>query len=441
MSEELILRARIDEISAEIALQKTVLKKLEQGRSLVQRQLNAVVDPVSRLPLEISSEIFLLSLAADPGPMAREKRLDPSLLSSFPKAGACRVPMLLMNVCNTWSDIALATPALWTAIRIDFPCASGLSRLVPIWFRRAKNHPLSITLGGDLSYLGSRVTTVIWKYGERLKHLEICEKEIHYEGNYSGEDSNAEIDLFGDMTPGPLSLLETLTIRTEKGNRVPFSSVKILKLLRLAPNLVECTFHMRLIDNFRRRKPVVHSGLRRLLIRGCARDGHILDCLSLPALETLSVQMEDISSGLTDSGLLYFLKRSAPPLQELNITLHSHYYGNEPYILQSLRLIPTLTRFGMCFPKSELLAAVFAALADSHSLLPNLRTLIIHLSNISESAWRQALRAASTRRSIHFDIYPSRRANPPEDVLAGFRELVADGVLIEVTGCILAVVL
>ncbi|KAJ7896348.1 hypothetical protein B0H14DRAFT_3425704 [Mycena olivaceomarginata] len=217
---------------------KTVLKKLERDRSLVQRELNAVVDPVSRLPLEISSEIFLLSLAADH--MAREKRLDPILFSSFPKAGARRVPMLLMNVCNTWSAIALATPALWTAIRIDFPCASGLSRLVPIWFRRAKNHPLSITLGGDLSYLGSRVTTVIWKYGERLKHLEICEKEIHYEGNYSDSD-DAEIDLFGDMTvtPGPLPLLETLTIRTEKGNRVPFSSDEILKLLRLAPNLVE----------------------------------------------------------------------------------------------------------------------------------------------------------------------------------------------------------
>jgi hypothetical protein len=303
---------------------------------------------------------------------------------------------------------------------------------------------LSITLGGDLRYLGSRVTTVIWKYGERLKYLEICEKEIHYEGNYSDSD-DAEIDLFGDMTviPGPLPLLETLTIRTEMGNRVPFSSNEILELLCLAPNLVECTFRMRLIDNFPRRKPVVHSGLRRLLIRGCARDGHILNCLSLPALETLSVQMEDDRGrGLTDSELLYFLKRSAPPLQELflNITLHSHYYENEPYVLQSLRLIPTLTRFEMCFPKSELLAAVFAALADSHSLLPNLRTLIIHLSIISESAWRQALRAASTRRSIHFDIYPIR-SNPPEDVLAGFRELVADGVRIEVTGCILAVVL
>jgi hypothetical protein len=118
MCEELILRARINTISAEIVLQKTLLKKLEQDRNLVQRQLNTVVDPVSRLPLEISLEIFLLSLAAD---HITKKHPNP-----LPKPGAHRVLMLLMNVCNTWSAIAPAMPALWMAIQINFPCARGL---------------------------------------------------------------------------------------------------------------------------------------------------------------------------------------------------------------------------------------------------------------------------------------------------------------------------
>ncbi|KAJ7896403.1 hypothetical protein B0H14DRAFT_2679299, partial [Mycena olivaceomarginata] len=91
--------------------------------------------------------------------------------------------MLLMKIRNTWSAIALATPALWAAIRIDFTCASGLSRLLPIRLRRAKNHPLSITLGGDISYLSSRVSAAIWNYGEQLIHLEICEKELRYTGS------------------------------------------------------------------------------------------------------------------------------------------------------------------------------------------------------------------------------------------------------------------
>ncbi|KAJ7310868.1 hypothetical protein DFH08DRAFT_974267 [Mycena albidolilacea] len=226
-----MVRARIDEISAEIVLQKTLLKKLEQDRNLVQRQLNAVVDPVSPLPLGD------LSLVSRPRPS------HPGAPESLPELGAHRVPMLLMNICNTWSAIALATPALWAlwaAIRIDLTCASR-----------------------DSSRFGfaARRTTLIhspwWRYklpelarfcrhfesGEQLKHLEICEKELRYAGSDSGEgpgsDADAEIDFFGQFT------------------------------------------------------------------RVC--DGpHILDCLSLPALETLSVQMDEDSGGLLDLGLRYF---------------------------------------------------------------------------------------------------------------------------------------
>jgi hypothetical protein len=82
--------------------------------------------------------------------------------------------MLLMKICNAWSAIALG---------IDFTCARGLSLLLPIRSRRAKNHPLSITLGGDISSQSSRVSALIWNYGEQLEHLEICEKEIHYAGS------------------------------------------------------------------------------------------------------------------------------------------------------------------------------------------------------------------------------------------------------------------
>jgi hypothetical protein len=49
----------IKELSSEITLQKKLLKQLEHDKSLLQGQLNTVVDPSERLPLEISSEIFL----------------------------------------------------------------------------------------------------------------------------------------------------------------------------------------------------------------------------------------------------------------------------------------------------------------------------------------------------------------------------------------------
>ncbi|KAJ7788795.1 hypothetical protein B0H13DRAFT_1676394, partial [Mycena leptocephala] len=89
------LRARIDKLSTEIVLQRRLLEKLEKDKSLVQRQLNSVLDPVARFPLEISSEIFLCCLPP------------------LPEAAAHHFPMLLLKICNAWTSIALSTPALW----------------------------------------------------------------------------------------------------------------------------------------------------------------------------------------------------------------------------------------------------------------------------------------------------------------------------------------
>ncbi|KAJ7302081.1 hypothetical protein DFH08DRAFT_906008 [Mycena albidolilacea] len=140
------LRARIEEISSEIDLQKELLRKLERDRSVAQRQLNSVVDPVARLPLEISSEIFLQYL---------------DLFSTAEERGARQ---LLLNICNTWTTIALSSPALWSTIEIQFPGQPrGLPIVLPMWFERAANRPVSLFLYGDLSILDHPVSTIIWE--------------------------------------------------------------------------------------------------------------------------------------------------------------------------------------------------------------------------------------------------------------------------------------
>ncbi|KAJ6477588.1 hypothetical protein C8R45DRAFT_1157408, partial [Mycena sanguinolenta] len=93
---------RIVELDSEIGLQKKILEKLETDRICALRQLSAALDPVARLPREISSEIFLLSLAPSP------------------TAGKQDVPTALLRISNAWTDIALSTPRLWTTIHIHF---------------------------------------------------------------------------------------------------------------------------------------------------------------------------------------------------------------------------------------------------------------------------------------------------------------------------------
>ncbi|KAJ6510482.1 hypothetical protein C8R45DRAFT_771921, partial [Mycena sanguinolenta] len=83
-----------------------------------------------RLPLEISSEIFLQCL-----PPSSEKT-----------PGALCAPLLLLNICNTWTTIALSTPGLWSAILIDLFWPESLTHLLPTWLQRAGHHPLSITV-------------------------------------------------------------------------------------------------------------------------------------------------------------------------------------------------------------------------------------------------------------------------------------------------------
>ncbi|KAJ7486653.1 hypothetical protein FB451DRAFT_1026847 [Mycena latifolia] len=121
------LQTRIDAISAEITRQKEALTNLERSKIAAQRQLNAVRDPVARVPLELSSAIFIHCL-----PVRQEP-------------GVRHPPMLFLHVCHAWTDIALSTPALWAAMHAHGPKAD-LESLLTTWFKRAHSRPLSVSL-------------------------------------------------------------------------------------------------------------------------------------------------------------------------------------------------------------------------------------------------------------------------------------------------------
>ncbi|KAJ6453154.1 hypothetical protein C8R45DRAFT_847260, partial [Mycena sanguinolenta] len=95
MSSATILRARIDELSRAIEHQKRILRNLEKLRSDVRCDLNATLDPMARLPFDISSDIFALCLPDAPRPHSDE------------------APIIFLNICRIWRDIATSTSSLW----------------------------------------------------------------------------------------------------------------------------------------------------------------------------------------------------------------------------------------------------------------------------------------------------------------------------------------
>jgi hypothetical protein len=147
--------------------------------------------------------------------------------------------VLLLNICHAWTNIGLATPSLWAAIHIIFrsifPHTCGLKELVPIWLDRAQNHQLSISISG--ANFNTNVLSSVWRDVQQLKHLEICEVD-------SEEFISCilTIQLWeGARGPGPLPLLETLTVRgMQYGWGI--SPAHILEVLRLAPNLIGSHF-------------------------------------------------------------------------------------------------------------------------------------------------------------------------------------------------------
>ncbi|KAJ6551131.1 hypothetical protein B0H19DRAFT_1156583 [Mycena capillaripes] len=87
--------------------------------------------------------------------------------------------MLMLNICNTWSYMALATPALWAAIFIPLPCSECFQEGLKLCLQRAGNHPLSISLRGNLD--DRCVSAILQRYGPRLKDLELYDdKGLEY---------------------------------------------------------------------------------------------------------------------------------------------------------------------------------------------------------------------------------------------------------------------
>ncbi|KAJ6477613.1 hypothetical protein C8R45DRAFT_363383 [Mycena sanguinolenta] len=404
------LRARIVELDSEIELQKKLLEKLETDKICVLHQLNAALDPVARLPREISSEIFLLSLAPSP-------------------TGEQDVPTALLRICNAWSGIALSTPRLWTTVRIHFPCGDHCAEVLLNWFKRARNLPLSISIslvGRSINW-NHRVSDVLWRHAGQLEHLEILDDDEFDPDTFA-------FDLFGDTPPVSLPLLQTLAIRCQRRERL-YLAPQTFQLLRGASNIVEfISDKAQIYRNIPDLEglPLVVPTLRRVIFgETLSGDEQILLYLALPALETLSLPMWEISS----DDLVAFVERSAAPLCDL--TLGSHFRPTRSFHLHKyLHLIPTLTRFTIWLPHLDVAMELFADLAGSPSLLPNLHDLTIHIldvtrfpSNISDLSWRMLVRALSTRPIEHLYLVPVVMV-PPANVLDSLRELVSHGATI-----------
>ncbi|KAJ7662452.1 hypothetical protein B0H17DRAFT_1211921 [Mycena rosella] len=133
--------------------------------------------------------------------------------------------MLLLNVCHNWTDIAISTPALWTAIHAS-KLLVDLASLMDAWLKRAGSCALFITLPQSLP---DEVAAVVGRHVQQLHTLRL----FH---------ADADTDLVAGV--GPFPFLETLTIvglPDSESEQYAESTGTTMEMLRVCPNLVEWT--------------------------------------------------------------------------------------------------------------------------------------------------------------------------------------------------------
>ncbi|KAK7044951.1 hypothetical protein R3P38DRAFT_2881868, partial [Favolaschia claudopus] len=184
------VEARIEKVCADIEVQEEVLKQLYGKKSL-------------------SSQIFLQCLPNDPS-----------------KPAPHSVPMLLLNICSAWRDIALSMPDLWTTIYLNRPQIQTLK----LWGSPARGHALCIHI--HITALDLDITAVLARYTKQIKHLSLYQQDV---------DLNNE-SLDGLVSLPSLESLDIGGICSEDEDWVLIDCLAILTLLRLAPDIVEFTF-------------------------------------------------------------------------------------------------------------------------------------------------------------------------------------------------------
>ncbi|KAJ7692833.1 hypothetical protein B0H17DRAFT_512251 [Mycena rosella] len=407
-------RATVVAFALAVELQKGVLQAMEKMKSDAQTGLNGVLDPIARLPLEISSDIFTRCLFDD--------------YITIPELKIA--PLLFMSVCRSWNQIAVSTPALWATLHIamDIPRPRGFEygALAKLWLDRAKNQPLRIALDGPLV---QDVRDLVHQKAHQVQTLVLFLQTLQ--------------DLLHITTPLPS--LQALTIgQSRESGQPPMyyadDADACVELLRAAPGLVDCTFEgiMYEADTDLDHHPasqLTHSSLETLRLGGrhYLSSTLILKSLTLPALKVLTVAPLTIRY----DDLLGFLTRSSPPLQSLEMQLGIGVEWSHDMLEGIFWLVPSLTDLHLTFttPISPLLGVLTIG-SPQFQFLPGLSNLEIRITvDPSRSEYETLVRTLSARRGSHARMQSFRlfwwagaeHHEPDADILVAVRQLVADG--------------
>ncbi|KAK7022373.1 hypothetical protein R3P38DRAFT_3271142 [Favolaschia claudopus] len=342
------LQERIDELTTAVEAQQRILDDLKTKRSEARRQLNLFLDPMACFRSNCNPIYFSASRDS---------------------------PMLFLNVCRLWRDVALATPRLWAQLVVDsLPRGPNYVELCRLWLDRARTLPLSLTLSGSL-VLEQSIQDLVTRHRHQLERLTLA---LSSEAPKSLPLSCIAINL---SEGSHLDSLKTLTIDATEQDVYLTSMREWLNVLRATAGLQSCLLieaHFQEEGHSIQEVVELNSMSDLHLGRPCewawvGRGGTscaMLRRLTLPALKSLS-----LTDDIVNEEFLAFLSRSSPPLESLNVAIPYGWTFN--FISRCFRLVPSLVSLELCVAlgEAERYLPFLDLLKASSNILPNLREI------------------------------------------------------------------
>ncbi|KAJ7629793.1 hypothetical protein DFH06DRAFT_1225418 [Mycena polygramma] len=333
-------RARVAELQSQIAQLERAISQLRLEQSKVQQRLDSYKYPVLTLPSELVSEIFVRVLPPYP---------------DLPQPVDQSSPTTLTQICQRWREIALGTPALWSAISsFDFDEERELG-IFKLWLQRSRHCPLSIQLGTDRNWASKELVEAVVPHRARWQNLKI-DVEVENLRVFDGPmpllrrlellvgTGLVASGLVADIARHELPLLCTLVLKNAAALQLTFPWTQLTSLTLFAIRPVECVPILVQTRNLVHCKLEVYredpssAGPRRDIPLPFLQSLTLIDSrtpakdffqnLIIPALRSLKIPERFLFPNPIES-LAAFVSRSGTRLDELHLTVKTSVSDSE----------------------------------------------------------------------------------------------------------------
>ncbi|KAJ7834302.1 hypothetical protein B0H13DRAFT_2678693 [Mycena leptocephala] len=353
-------RVRVAHLEAQISHLERSLSALREEKMLAQERLDSYKYPVLTLPNEIVSEIFMHFLPAYP---------------EYPPLTGLLSPTLLTHICCRWREIALGTPALWSAITSSYHGYIPLKQkahLFDLWLKRSRFCPLSLQIGGGMGI--DEFLAVVVPHRARWEHLELEDTSLACLPIIDGPMPllrHLNLSLYHSFTDAPevfafrdAPLLRTVVLSPDAASSVilPWAQLTSLTLFNVYPrvcvpilqqtsNLVRCELEVWFDSDNHEHGPDITLRYLESLTLVEAGNGPVIGFLEtfiVPALRRLKIPEEFLGPSPIDS-LTGFISKSDCKLAEVHI-------GSDPRSLREdsyRQAFPSIHKFSFDYEEES----------------------------------------------------------------------------------------